>query len=475
MPELPDGDFMTADQDHRITRLEEPAAGLSGRPRDLLRLVADPSVRAIAGAFLLKAAVIAMNFALVMLAARVLDTERFGLFSILFSAAGLLAVIATFGQQVSVMRSWNEYVAADDPALLKGALRFSAAGCLIGCALVAIAFYAWAAWVYPAALALAVTAFLVTQACALTTAHLVRTAVGVGLGDGIGVVFVILPAIVYLSFRAATGTLAGLDTIFLLFAAGALTASLLHLVFIRRRLVAHFADRLDVRPRFDSRAWLVRSARLWVSNGLEAANQYLDVLIIGYLMNPAVAGAYFVTTRLANAFAAASDAMHLFSTRRIPNLYFHRRMAALDAVLDTIALVTLAVVVAGMGLIVVGGEWILVFFNADYADYYLPLVLLCFGTAAVAAAGPSGPLLMLTGHEARYLTIISASVALRAIGFFALIPAFGIMGAVSASAISFIVLAGALRHASKRLTGIDGSIVRLVGLRGRPVISAEAK
>ena len=72
------------------------------------------------------------NFALIMLAARVLDTEAFGVFSILFAAGGLFSIVATFGQQVSIMRWWNEYTAANDPATLKGVLRFSAATVLVG-------------------------------------------------------------------------------------------------------------------------------------------------------------------------------------------------------------------------------------------------------------------------------------------------------------------------------------------------------
>ena len=75
---------------------------------------------------------------------------------------------------------------------------------------------------------------------------------------------------------------------------------------------------------------------------------------------------------------------------------------------------------------------------------------------------------MLTGHEGRYLRIIALTVLIRAVGFFALIPAFGIMGAVSATTISFIFMMAMLRHASKKLTGLDGSVFRLMGMRERP-------
>jgi O-antigen/teichoic acid export membrane protein len=88
------------------------AALKSGLPGRLTGLVKNPAVRGIAGVFVMKSSIIVANFALIMAAARVLDTEAFGVFSILFAAAGLFAIVATFGQQITIMRWWNEYTHA---------------------------------------------------------------------------------------------------------------------------------------------------------------------------------------------------------------------------------------------------------------------------------------------------------------------------------------------------------------------------
>ena len=456
---------MTLDSKIRLSNLSDRLAAL-GR---------NPAVRGIASVFVLKSSVIVLNFTLIMLAARVLDPDHFGTFSILFSAVGLFCIVATFGQQVSVMRSWNEYVAADDPAMLKGALRFSLGTCLIGCAVVAAGFYLWAVSIHTALLAIAVTVFLVAQAAVLTSSHLVRTAIGVGAGDGYGSLLVVVPALAYLAASLATDGPVTISTVFFLFSAGALAAMALHFIFLWRKLHTLYPDFSSVRPRYDGANWRARSFKLWISNGLEAANQYLDVLIIGYLMSPAVAGAYFVTTRLANAFATASDTMHMFSTRHIPDLYFRGEFKQLNSLLNSVAGITLAVIVAGMIVILVGGQFFLMVFNEAYVPYYPALALLCFGTAAIAAAGPSGSILMLTGHEGRYLKIIALTVLIRAIGFFTLIPGFGVMGAVSATTISFIFMAAMLRQSSKMLTGLDGSVARLVGASGRPAYASPAE
>jgi O-antigen/teichoic acid export membrane protein len=122
----------------------------------------------------------------------------------------------------------------------------------------------------------------------------------------------------------------------------------------------------------------------------------------------------------------------------------------------------LSMIAVGVVAIVVAGKWALGFISPDYVQYYPALIVLCLGTAAAAAAQPCAPILMLTGHEGRYLGIIAGSVALRAVGFFLLVPLFGIMGAVSASALSFVLLALALSYSTQRLAGFDGSVLRLM-------------
>jgi O-antigen/teichoic acid export membrane protein len=158
----------------------------------------------------------------------------------------------------------------------------------------------------------------------------------------------------------------------------------------------------------------------------------------------------------------ATDAIHMFSTRHIPDLYYRHEFDQLDSLLDSVAGVTLAVLACGMIVILGGGHWLLLAFSAAYVPYYGALAVLSFGMAALAAAGPSGSILMLTGHEGRYLSIIGVTVLLRIIGFFVLIPPFGVIGAVAATTVSFVAMALMLRNSAKTIAGIDGSVLRLM-------------
>jgi len=422
----------------------------------------NPAMLGMAGVFMLRIAITGSNFALISLAARALGEYRFGTYSILFSAAGLFCIVATFGQQILVMRSWNEYSSVDQQSLLKGALIFSCLTCVAGSVLVAIPFYGWFAASHGPLLSLSVMLYLVALSVVMTTSHLVRTALGVGIGDGFGNLLLVIPPILYLLFGRAYGNKAEIDTLFMLMAAGGSSAIVIHAVLMWRRIHDRLPNFMVCKAAWDLPRWRARSFKLWISNALEASNQYVDVLIIGTLMDPSVAGAYFVTTRLANAFAMATDAIHMFSTRHIPDLYYRRQFGQLDTLLDSVAGVTLAVLLGGMIVILGCGHWLLMAFSAAYVPYYGALAVLSFGMAAVAAAGPSGSILMLTGHEGRYLSIIGATVLIRTIGFLVLIPLFGVMGAVAATTLSFVAMALMLRTSAKSVAGIDGSVLRLV-------------
>ena len=184
----------------------------------------------------MKSSIIVSNFLLIMAAARVLDTEHFGIYSILFSAVGLFCIVATFGQQVSVMRWWNEYTAADDPALLKGALRFSFATCLAGCADRGGRFLLLGSLQPRDDAGAAVT--LYHGRAGLGADHGAPRAHGGRRRRGRWLRQSARRAAgaFYLAFCLATGTAADVSTVFFLFSGGAIAAMLLHFVFIAARI-----------------------------------------------------------------------------------------------------------------------------------------------------------------------------------------------------------------------------------------------
>ena len=216
----------------------------------------------------------------------------------------------------------------------------------------------------------------------------------------------------------------------------------------------------NVAAEYDVKQWTPRSIRLWLASIMEASNQHMEVFIIGMLLDPIAAGAYFVAVRLANAFALATSGLNTFGTRRVPGLYFSRKVPELKQTLNLMAGMSLIIVVVGLTAVVIGGDYMLMIFGRSYADYYWVFLLLTIGTGLTAANGPAPAFLMLTGHEGRYVTIVTMSVLLRVVGFFLVVPHFGIMGAAAVSGSVMVGMALLTNFFCRRLTGMDPSILR---------------
>ena len=446
---------------------DEPAGGgfaqrLGQRLSSFLR---QPGISGMTVVIGVKAGMVLLNFALITLAAWALNADDFGHYSILLSGAGLLYIVAAGGQEPFVLRIWNEMAAAGDGARLKGALRFTTVVALTGSVIVAIGFVPWATSIVDRASALTAVAYLLVAASLQICMHLVRTEVGVASGDGAGNALCYLPPILYLAWHLHTGAPVAISDVFLALACGAAAGLALQLAIIRHRLYRLFPDFSRLTPVYDLRAWAPRSFKLWIATSLEAINQYIDVIIIGYLLHPAIAGAYFVVVRLANLFAAAADAINLFATSRLPGLYYRGEHGALNSLLDTLAWLTLIFILGGMLVIGAGGYFVLQLIDAEYTAYFPELLVLCLGTAALATTRSTTILLMLSGHEGRYLSIVAMSVILRVAGFMLLVPHFGVMGAVSATALSFAIQSLVLRYAAMNSAHIDSSMFRLLKLR----------
>lgn len=434
----------------------------------LKALFGNSVAKGIMGTMALKAASAIIAFSLFTLAANAAGAEEFGRFSIFFSVASLLSIVAAMGQELKVVRAWNQYMAQKQPALALGALRYGWILSLAGTAVVGLSFGAflladWNAtplqingdWM----LALATVAFLITNTLSLFSSHAARAIVSIRVGDGHHELtwrtLVITMLVASLIFGHSITT----AEIFAVSAFGLMLVIAIQSVLISRKLSRELGP---VKASYDVKTWTPRSIRLWFAAMMEATNQHLEVLLIGILLDPMAAGAYFVAARLANAFALAADGINTFGTRRVPGLYFTGQQRELSQTLRLMALMGLVIVAAGLGTVLLFGHWLLALFGTTYMDYHLVLIILSVGTAIAAAAGPAPSFLMITGHEDAYMKTVATSVVWRIIGFMLVIPAFGIVGAACVTASMLVLLSIYLNMQCRSKTGMDPSILRLL-------------
>lgn len=76
--------------------------------------------------------------------------------------------------------------------------------------------------------------------------------------------------------------------------------------------------------RSETSRWRSSALHFWLASILEAANQYFDVILVYWMLDPVTAGIYFAASRLANIFAMLSAALYTFGARRLPSLYFSK-------------------------------------------------------------------------------------------------------------------------------------------------------
>ncbi|WP_319567258.1 lipopolysaccharide biosynthesis protein [Cohaesibacter marisflavi] len=440
----------------------------TGAMAKIRRLIGSGDARGLFGTMVLKAGSAVISFALFSLAAHAAGAVEFGRFSILFSVLSILAIVAASGQEMQVVRSWNEYLASDRPGLALGAVRYgwmvSSAGVLIVC----LGFWI----VYSMDLpffretiqgsnwtAIFSMAFLAGNCFALYSSHVTRAVVSIKLADGHYEFTWRAFAVLFLSISLFVGHSVTSTEILAVFALGLAFVIATQAYVVAVRIKKQIGE---VTPGYDVRQWTPRSVRLWLASIMEASNQHLDVFLIGLLLDPVSAGAYFVAARLANAFGLATSGLNTFGTRRVPGLYFARQTAELKHALNMMAGMSLMIVVVGLTAVVIGGDYMLMIFGRTYADYYWVFLLLATGTGLTAANGAAPAFLMLTGHEGRYVTIVTSSLALRVIGFFVIIPHFGILGAAAVSGAVMIGMALLTNYFCRRLTGMDPSILRFV-------------
>ena len=374
----------------------------------------------------------------------------------------MMMVLAAFGQEMMVIRAWNEHSAAKSPGKVKGGILIGFFTCLIGgliCGSALGIFY----WIMESAfLGLVVGGFVLALTMLALSAHLGRAIIGVMISDGTRDILKFIPAIFLLG--ASLIFLGGFSNaeVFLIVTITITFCSIALLTLVYLKLKQEFPEVLEAKAVVDVKEWWSTTVSLWGASLLESSNQYLDVVLLGLLLNPAAVGVYFVATRLANVFLTAASAMHSFGSKRIPHHFYHKHDSELALTLKTMAGMVSLIVIGGLLCAVLFGHWALGIFGDEYVSYYNVLIILCIGTASITTAGAAPVILMVTGYERNYLKSLSISVATRLTGFVILVPFWDIYGAALAATFSQILMALMLAKNAKRLTGLDGTVLGII-------------
>ena len=170
-------------------------------------------------------------------------------------------------------------------------------------------------------------------------------------------------------------------------------------------------------------------------------NIWADRVVIGVMATPALLASYQVASQLAMIMVVLRSAVNIVFEARVPK---HQVGAPLpDVSREFLAATRLLLHISVPGLVVLACTstfWVRLLFGPAYASAALPLVVLIAGQVAATFCGPSVTALHMTGAERTVMALMFASCLLNIAGCLALIPALGATGAALAtSAAIFLV------------------------------------
>jgi O-antigen/teichoic acid export membrane protein len=425
----------------------------------ILQLVRRDVTLGVAGTIVLKVGSGGLAFAMFSLAARTMSPDAFGLFATWLCVAQIASVVGLVGQELLLVRFLNEYDALGAKDLTKGVLFFSVAAAAVSTiAAAALILATGGVRGDPALLLLSVAAFMVVNSGLMLGSQIARSLVSILMGEGNREFFWRIIVVVFLlALLFGHGYISPAE-MFVLMAAAMSIGLIVQVISIARALPAVHATS----ARFETKRWTASGLRFWFSSILEAANQYFDVILIYWMLDPVTAGIYFAASRLANIFAMLSAALYTFAARRLPLLYFSKNHEEFEHTLVLMAEVTALCVVSGLVIIWIGAPYLLGLFGPAFVAQQWTLVVLALGTAFQAAGGPAAAIIQLTGRESSYVPVVAANVLLRLLGFFIFIPWFGVLGAALSATLSLAVTTVALNVICRRWTGVDPSILVLL-------------
>lgn len=189
--------------------------------------------------------------------------------------------------------------------------------------------------------------------------------------------------------------------------------------------------------------------------------RHTDVIMLGVILGTETSGVYWPATRVALLVGFGVAAVDAVLPPLIARYHVQNNKADLQRLVTLAARGLFAFAVVGVGVILVARNLILEAFGPGFRQSAPALVILGVGELVRAMSGSVGFVLSMTGHHRLVVgTLAWATVAHLALCL-VLIPAFGIIGAATATAVVLALSNGALAVRCWKTAGINPSVFGL--------------
>lgn len=400
--------------------------------------------------------------------ARWMGGFEYGIYVFVWTWVLVLSGLSTLGLPTLMIRLVPEYLERGEPALLRGLLLggrgvvFLAGTALAAAALALI----WLLgdrldhnYVLPICLALACVPI-----CAVGDVQ-----DGIGRGRGWMALALMPPYVLrpllllacmtgahFLGLPTNAGTAAGAAVI------ATWAAALVQMLLVARRFRGAIPT---VGRRYDFRRWLAAALPLLVITGCELTLQNADVLILSAYMSPTEVGMYFAAAKTMSLVMFVHYAVGSAVANRFSGLSARGDHDGLAALVRDAAKWTFWPSLAGAVVILALGKPLLWLFNPQFTAAYPVMFVLAVGFLVRASMGPAEFILNMLGEQGLCAVVLATSAALGVALSFALVPAFGMLGAAAATSIALSTAALLNYVVARRRLALEISI--WTSLRGR--------
>ena len=216
----------------------------------------------------------------------------------------------------------------------------------------------------------------------------------------------------------------------------------------------------SVRPEFVTNEWLRASLPMMLISGVWMANNYVATLMVGTLDGPRAAGVYSVVQKGAEVIILVLIATNMPLAPAVARLHARKDWQGLEQTTEHMARATLLASAPIAVAFMVFPHVYLGLFGASFQTGATALIILAFGQLINAAAGPSGNILVMTGHERVAVRGVAAGLLANIVLAVVLVPPLGVTGGAIAFAASLVLWNTALVVLARRLAGVNVTAFR---------------
>jgi len=418
-------------------------------------------VRGGLGSVVVKLFGMGLSLAVVIVLARALGPEGYGVYAYVFALVSLLAIPAQFGLPALVVRETAKAQAGADWSALTGVWWW--AGVVAGgLSLLLAVIGGLVAWLFTDRFTGAQLATF-AWALVLVPGLVLSRLVGGGLRGLCHVVAGQLPDLVLrpgllLAFVLVALGLHGAVTSSGTMALHALAAGLALLAGAVLLYRARPGESRGVTARYRHRAWAASALPLGFIAGMQVINTQADILMLGLFTDAEQVGIYRVAVQGAMLVAFGLAAVNMVVAPQFARMHAQDQRDQLQRLATASARAALAIAVPAVLVFVLFGPALLrTVVGSGYVSGATPLVILALGQLVNAGMGSVGVLLSMTDHERAFARGLALGAVFNVAANLVLIPLWGMNGAALATSMTFVIWNSLLASEVAKRLGINST------------------